>query len=340
MNHCKYCGRELEENEICDCCLDDTVMKKNYLRFAIKRETAEHISRAPSVVLKAIKNVFASFRDIASSGNEDVYLHTADGNYEHEMWIVDECVVPTEKEIVVRQYDIARLKTPILKKAYGRLEVTNKRVIFRAAGRSLTGPIITEKEFAVEEVGGIDIKSDYRFSIVDFLGAMFISGLISALFVLLLAYLLKNQAFAGMTVLSILTYILTILLMFGTTHRRALKSGALMCCCTSSVYLSMLAKVADHDIIGNFSIFCVVVTGILTLVMLILAGIVEDLQISIKVKGGQDALTIARKLPNDERSGFSIVKPWRDTEFAIREIGALIDDIKHFGDAGIDKWKS
>ena len=88
-----------------------------------------------------------------------------------------------------------------------------------------------------------------------------------------------------------------------------------------------------------FCFICAGITSLMSFIMLILSGIVDDLQICIKVKGGHDALEIARKLPKDERSGFVTVKPWKDTQFAIRELGALINDIKLLGDAGIEKWK-
>ena len=65
----------------------------------------------------------------------------------------------------------------------------------------------------------------------------------------------------------------------------------------------------------------------------------DDLHILIKVKGAIGTIEIGRKLRTDERSGFSVVRPWTDTALAIREIGALLDDVKRFGDAGIDKWK-
>jgi len=90
---------------------------------------------------------------------------------------------------------------------------------------------------------------------------------------------------------------------------------------------------------GKFALGLAVIAFIVALVMWVYSGIVDDLHILIKAKGAVGTMEIGRKLRSDERSGFSIVRPWKDTEIAIREIGALLDDVKRFGDAGIDKWK-
>ena len=338
MAQCQFCGRELRPGELCGCTIQSPEMQ-GYFRIAIKKETVEKITAVPKAALTAAGRFFTSLREVAESGSEDGVLNTTDGHYENDMQIVDQCVVPTEQEITIRQYDVARMSTPFLKKAYGRLQVTNKRVIFRSAGRSLIGPIITEKEFAIEEIGGIDIKVDYRFSILDFICSILICFALLALFTLLPYWLLKSAE--NLEVLSIiwsfLVYFATFLLMLGTTHKRALKSAALSTCCASSVLSATVFSGSDG--LMWFCFICAGITSLMSFIMLILSGIVDDLQICIKVKGGHDALEIARKLPKDERSGFVTVKPWKDTQFAIRELGALINDIKLLGDAGIEKWK-
>lgn len=338
MAQCQFCGRELDPGELCGCTIQHSEMQE-YFRIAMKKETIEKITAIPKAVLKAAGNFFVALREIAEAGNEDVVLNTTDGHYENDMQIVDQCIVPTEQEIMIRQYDVARMSTPLLKKAYGRLQVTNKRVVFRSAGRSLIGPIITEKEFAIEEIGGIDIKADYRFSILDFICSILICSVFSTLFTLLPTWILSSAEKPEVFIIiwSVFTYLATLFLMIGTTHKRALKSAALSCCSVSSVLSATAASSSEAFVV--FCFICAGVTGIMSFVMLILSGIVDDLQISIKVKGGHDALEIARKLPKDERSGFITVKPWKDTQYAIREIGALINDIKLLGDAGVEKWK-
>lgn len=338
MAQCQFCGRELQIGELCGCTIQSSEMQ-GYFRIAIKKETIEKITAVPKAALHAAREFFTTLREIVAAGNEDVVLNTTDGHYENDMQIVDQCIVPTEQEITIRQYDVARMSTPFLKKAYGRLQVTNKRVIFRSAGRSLIGPIITEKEFAIEEIGGVDIKADYRFSILDFICSILICFTLSALFMLLPYWLLESveDPKVPIVIWSFFVHFVTLLLMVGVTHKRALKSAALNSCCVSSL-LSAVAFSGSDAFVG-FCFLCAGITALMSFIMLILSGIVDDLQICIKVKGAHDALEIARKLPKDERSGFVTVKPWRDTQFAIRELGALINDIKLLGDAGIEKWK-
>ena len=91
--------------------------------------------------------------------------------YEHNVPIVPDCIQPEENEIVVKQYNIARLRTRLkFMKAEGRLMVTNRRVLFRAAGTSLTGNILQEHQFNLDEIGGIEIHKDYKFSLLSFFG--------------------------------------------------------------------------------------------------------------------------------------------------------------------------
>ena len=41
----------------------------------------------------------------------------------------------------------------------------------------------------------------------------------------------------------------------------------------------------------------------------------------------------------DEYSGFSEVLPGKDADLAIKEIGAIINDIKTLGDFAVEKWQ-
>lgn len=63
--------------------------------------------------------------------------------YEKNMQIVPENISANDGEIPIKQYNVATLRNRFLgitiSKAIGRLQITNKRVIFRAAGRCLRG---------------------------------------------------------------------------------------------------------------------------------------------------------------------------------------------------------
>lgn len=335
MSNCKACGRALREGERCACSIDDSV-SNDYYKISIKKET-----------VKAFAEGVGNFTQSIAEKSDDVVIHANDGAFEHGLGIIGTCVVPNEKEIPVRQYNIAQLSTPILKKAYGRLQVTNKRVIFRSAGRSLCGPIITESEFAIEDISGVQIKTDYRFSLLVFILSLLGANILGMLYVSLFLYVfngtVQNSVVPSFIMTIILTFFSAVLLLF-VSHKRVFKSAAFLACGCSYLILSGVSIIPSQLIKGSsgdggsICVMLALVSIVISLVEIILAGIVDDLHLMIKVSGAEAAVEVGRKLRLDERSGFMIVKPWKDTEIAIRELGALIDDIKHFGDAGISKW--
>jgi hypothetical protein len=98
--------------------------------------------------------------------------------YERGMKIVPECIGAVENETPVKQYNIAVLRTLLkLERAEGRMQVTNKRVVFRAAGRSVGGRTTLQHEFAINEIAGIEAKKNFKFSFLYLLFAVFISAL-------------------------------------------------------------------------------------------------------------------------------------------------------------------
>ena len=77
----------------------------------------------------------------------------SDGCYERGMQIVPDNLRINEGEIPIRQYDVAVLRSRLqFMRAEGRLQVTNKRLLFRATGRSLRGRTTLQHEFAVDEI--------------------------------------------------------------------------------------------------------------------------------------------------------------------------------------------
>jgi len=85
--------------------------------------------------------------------------------YESGMSIVPECVSAKEGEVPVKQYNVAVLKNPFkCERAEARMQVTNKRVIFRAAGRSVGGRTTLQHEFDINEIGGVKANKNFRFS--------------------------------------------------------------------------------------------------------------------------------------------------------------------------------
>ncbi|MCL2834735.1 MAG: hypothetical protein FWD78_16310 [Treponema sp.] len=107
-------------------------------------------------------NFFRSMKNRMGIGSPE---RNATDTYERGMKIVPACIKAIKNEIPVKQYNIAVLRNLLrFERAEGRLQLTNKRVIFRAAGRAAGGKTTLQHEFAIKEIAGIEARTNYRFS--------------------------------------------------------------------------------------------------------------------------------------------------------------------------------
>ena len=124
MAFCTKCGKELIEGEKCSC-------RKN--NFTING-------------INTIRNTFNN------SGNQINFL-------ERNKNIVPDCVSADDGEKTIKQYKLAKLRSKIRGQyAEGRLQVTNKRLLFRAAGVSTLGKTIVQQEFAINDIAGVEVQ--------------------------------------------------------------------------------------------------------------------------------------------------------------------------------------
>lgn len=400
MNKCEICGRELEDNEVCECVnkngnnkesvnaaenetagksaagavaeeTDKTEKKTAEAdKTAVNESTGEAVSESVTVsnesdisdfpvndeqnmndyfkftidkdkVAGAVQSAKEVLSDNKKYNESECIVNAADGEFEEGLKIVDNCVVGAEEETPVKQYDFAYMKTPFLKKAYGRLQVTTKRIIYRAAGKSISGPVLVEKEFDIKEIGGVEIKSDYRFSIIQYIISLFITYFITMCCVFpAYIWLRGNHETNAIPILLMIVYaIAEIYMMIFVKKRRRVKSAFAFAIGVIS-FLLMTKGMLTGGAKNGFLMFFTGAGCLYSLIMSIFAGIVDDLQLVIKVNGASEAFEVARKLFHDERSGFWFVKPWKDTEIAIRELGAMVDDFKRLStDKALEKWK-
>ena len=90
-----------------------------------------------------------------------------------------------------------------------------------------------------------------------------------------------------------------------------------------------------------------IIAVIIFLANLVIYSIRPNLVLMIKTNAATDAaIDIQRKKfslfgkgTNEEHTGYTEVLPEADAEKSIREIGAVINDIKTLGDFGIEKWR-
>ena len=171
---CTQCGRPLNDGEVCYC--------------SGKAPTGNPSSAKE--LLNSSKGFWESMKNRMGIGDPD--LNKGDA-FENGKRIIPDCVKANEGEIPVKQYKVATLRNRILgipyTKAVGRVQVTNKRVIFRAPGRCLAGRTTLQHEFAIDEIAGVEARREYvfnfwdlLFSIYTIIAGLFVTSLILGMF--------------------------------------------------------------------------------------------------------------------------------------------------------------
>ncbi len=331
MSFCRFCGKELINGQ-CDC---------PKFQASMENESAnQYQEQKDPFLISGFQTDFSSFSAFVSSMRDQTGMSEPTSNvsdpFEHNVPIVPDCIQKEDNEIVVKQYNIAKLRTRLkFMKAEGRLMVTNRRILFRAAGTSLTGNILQEHQFNIDEISGIQIHKDYKFSILSFIGCFLLNffalSLTSVLFI--------TASNEGAVAIGVILGILGILPSIMVYKRFWLK---LLCAIVASGCFSMANAVAAGD--SLFLGFLVIVANIFVFINLIIVCYVPNLVIKIKTKSGSGAIEIGSqkamfiRQTGDEYSGFAEVMPWEDTVMAINELGTMIDDLQKLGDFAIEKW--
>lgn len=321
--YCKYCGNKIEE-----CTCEMSQKEKDHKTFDFNKQTA-------------------NFKENMGMPNDN---EKAD-SYERGKKIVPDCILPNEGEIPIRQYDIAKLRT-VFKGAFaeGRLQVTNKRIIFRSSGFSLLGSDKAQYEFAIDEIAGIEIINDHRLGIFHLIVAGCIFAGLSAM---------ANDAFSAFASFSpFLSNLVTLALfawsaLFFITVKgkwyfklifNSIAAGALSVQALTTKFFIIPAL--DGSLFSYLEGICL----IMILICYLLIAYVPNLVLVFKTKGGSNPIEIRRKegngllaflfhMPKKDYIGYSDVMPGKDLEKARKELGALIDELNENGDNAVDKWK-
>ena len=235
--------------------------------------------------------------------------------------------------MVVKQYNIARLRTRLkLMKSEGRLMVTTHRILFRATGTSLTGNLLQEHQYKLDDISGVELHKDYKFSLMNLLCSLL---LLVAGYFLIGRQIMPEKINGFTTFVCILTGILGLVPTFVVYKRFWLK---LLCAFLSVTILFAIVYT------GWFTELLLILSLIIFLINMIIVCFVPNLVIKIKASGGGDALvvgsqkTLFSRRTGDDYSGFTEVMPWEDTVMAINELGTIIDDLKNHSDHAVDKW--
>jgi len=244
--------------------------------------------------------------------------------------IIPDSIRTNEGEIPIRQYNIAILRTWFkFQRAEGRIQVTNKRLLFRAAGRAIAGRTTMQHEYAVDEISGLEVRQEFRFDYWYFLAG----SLLMVLFSLLGAGLSLRDSSSIGALIGILAGIGGLAVFFIINKKFWLKLIPLSF--SLGGYTMWMTNGG-----GTGVIILAFVPFFVMLLCWVLFFMRPNLVISIKNKmgSGEGPVDIRRKTMKSESSGFLEVLPTEETEGAIREIGAIINDIQKLGDHGVRKW--
>ena len=251
--------------------------------------------------------------------------------YERGLQIVPDLIQPCGQEIPIRQYDICATRS-LLKGTWqeGRLQVTNKRVLFRLSGRNWIGKMQKSVEFALDDVTGIDIRNGNRLSFVALFLNVYYAALFSALGTLLTQYVEILAIILGIAgALGI-----SILLRKHYYAKLAVFSFAFAPMNTWLQSDESIQRIVGLLILLGFVLY------------FILASIRPNFSFKILTKSGgvspieeKRVDTVLTMLFNYFIARGMDVLPGKDAERAMDEVGTMIMDIQKFGDFGIQKWK-
>jgi hypothetical protein len=269
------------------------------------------------------------------------------GVYERGVPVAPGSVEPNEGEVPVRQYSFAVLRTRLkLMRAEGRLQVTNKRLLFRATGRSLWGKTTLHHEFAIDDIAGVEMHKDFRFSLLNFILGFLLMQVVAAAAGALIAAICSESPTLG-KVMGVVLCLLAMAGAFAWMNRfwlRLLPVGL-------SWGFAAGVTAASGLVFGDetlFTVFAIAFAGLSALVAMFfnfLIAFPPNLEFHVKTKAGQSgAGSVSIKRQGffgifGDNSGYSEVLPSAETDAAIRELGAVINDIQKLGDHGIEKWK-
>lgn len=310
--YCVKCGRKLQDGAICPC------------RVRWSAPWRGDSQSAQSGV---------SFQNILRLNDPD-YDRNMD-YYERGKQIVPDLVAPCENEIPIKQYHVVNIRSRLQGLwAEGRIMITNKRLLFRASGRSFIGRTRVEQEYELDEISGINISHGVRFSLFDFFNSLLLAVFCGALVVLLLG---QDPAWFLPLLLSVGS-IAGLYFLGRKRHRWKLlvsTVGAM-----SALKLMLWAQTGHHTILGGLFIVVMTLLFIAVLIFLFMSGMKPVVSLAVMCKAGTDVAIGYQSMQHFRLQTAQELLPTAETETAISEVGAIINDIQRLGDYGIEKWQN
>ena len=251
--------------------------------------------------------------------------------FERNRQIAGDLIECCEGEVHVKQYHVANFRSRLQWLwAEGKIQVTNKRVILRASGRSIIGRTVLQQEYIIDEIAGVGVSKGVRFSFWDFI------------LVLLLLFPICFTVIGGMVAgvfmqNDTLGYIIACILGFGALAPNFLIRKRLffksLCCASSAGAFLATARFGS----GFFNILGII-AALLGIFTLFLFALKPSVSIAIMSKAGTGSPIAIFSTQHFRLENAKEILPAPETDLANKELGAIISDIQKFGDYGIEKW--
>lgn len=250
------------------------------------------------------------------------------GCFERGKKIVPELTAPCEGEVPVKQYHICNARARVRGLwQEGRIQVTNKRIMFRLSGRSWIGRAMSHSEFDLNEIAGVALSNGVRFSAWDMIVAVLLSMILIGL-----GGILGN--FSGILALFIgIALAAPFFVIKKKYFIKVLSLAAAMGTLSAGIGVSSWR----HPFIAKMNLCFLVIVVVLYMIALILFALKPSLSIQVMTKCASDSPIYIWS----RQTFVSILEilPGEDADVAIEELGAMIRDLQELGDAGIAKWK-
>ncbi len=270
----------------------------------------------------------------------------AEDYYEQEKQILGSLVLPQEGEVAVKQYKLARLRSRFAwfsyKKALGKLQITNKRLIFRSSGKSIGGKDAAQQEFDINDVSGVEIHKGFKFRFWDFLGAVLVAvagGVVTRVMRFLLSLINTSNVESLYNILNILFIVaLTVLTILLFIQMRSsiftiLALGALLEHFIEELGISFVEILINPSLIVNLLIFAVL-PSILLIYLIIQFSQRPAFTLTVKTKFASEAIIVkesnllSRLLGKGGFIRYAEIIPAIDAEKCMHEVNSLINSIK------------
>jgi len=289
---------------------------------------------------------------------------------ERDLQIVPDIIIPTATEMPIRQYHIANLRNIFrITRAVGYMQVTSKRLLFRAQEQSADAKTTILREVNINEITGLETASNYRFSPVRLgIGLLTIAAAASIIMLAVLAFtdltVITTENTAPLSTLefyrwsftwfvngisisiSQVSLIIGLTIGFGGIALFFLLKGMLW---FKLIFLgASLGGFFTASLTTNLYSYALLgLSLVINLLGLVLFATVADLIISTHLKSGSEInLVRAKKITpsifqghTQAGTGYAEIASTIETERSISELGAIISDVQTQGNAAAELWR-